>query len=284
MNKQHHYGEKTEGYTKIVDRDNSDLKYIELGRLFLEKEGTVYKSATTDREVGLNILSGIFKLTVTTKAGKVYSFEEAGNRMNPFQGSPALIYVPVMCEYTLEVIKGPFDAAVYSSPSSLDCEPRVVTHREVDTKKTGKLNWSRLVRQGIGDNVTAHRLLLGETLNPSGNWSGYPPHKHDEYNPPYEKPSEEIYWFHFDRPEGFAFIRLYTNENAQEPFDEVYLIKDGDIITIRRGYHCIAVAPGYKMHYLFCLSGDIRGYGAWCDDPKHAWIRGAESIIEGMED
>jgi 5-deoxy-glucuronate isomerase len=251
MNKQRNYSAKVEGYTKIVDSGNSDLKYIELGRLFLEKEGTVYKSSTTDREIGINILSGIFKLTVKTAAGKVYSFEKAGNRMNPFQGSPALIYVPINCEYTLEVLKGPFDAAVYSSPSSLECEPRVISPEEVENKKTGKLNWSRLVRQGIGDNVEAHRLLLGETLNPSGNWSGYPPHKHDEYNPPNEKPSEEIYWFHFDRPEGFAFIRLYTNENAAEPFDEVYLIKEGDIITIKRGYHCMAVAPGYKMQVPF---------------------------------
>ncbi len=281
MNKQRNYKARVEGYTRIVDSSNSDLSYIELGRLYLEKEGKVYNGFTTDREVGINILSGIVKLEVTTAAGEVYRFERVGNRMNVFEGAPEMIYIPINSKYTFTVLKGPFDAAVYSAPSSLDCIPRVVSCGEVESKKTGVLNWSRIVRQGIGDSVEAHRLILGETLNPSGNWSGYPPHKHDEYYPPFEKPSEEIYWFHFDRPEGFAFLRLYTNEDAKDPFDETYLLKDGDIVTIKRGYHCIAVAPGYRMLYLFCLAGDFRGYGAWRDDPKHAWIRGAETIIKG---
>lgn len=284
MTKKHHFSAKPEGYTSIVRPDNSDLSYIELGRLYLSAPGSSYTGHTGDREAACNILSGTVNLTVTLKDGTVLSYEKVGSRKSMFSGSPAMVYLPRQASYTFTLVKGPFDAAVYHSPCTEDFPPCVVEDTAVETTLTGRLNWSRFVRQGIGDNVAAQRLLVGETLNPSGNWSGYPPHKHDELREPFEKPSEEVYWFHFDKPEGFAMIRLYTPADAEDPFDEAYVVRDGDIITIRRGYHCISVAPGYRCCYLFCLAGDVRGYGAWSDDPAHAWIRKCDAILQGNTD
>ena len=41
---------------------------------------------------------------------------------------------------------------------------------------------------------------LSETFTPSGNWSTYPPHKHDTENPPVESQLEELYFYRFERP------------------------------------------------------------------------------------
>lgn len=280
MNRLYNAGEKKEGYVKIVDCGNSSLKYIEMGRLYLGKKDGIYEGRTGAREIGINILSGIVKLDVKVDGGAVSNFERVGSRMNVFSGSPEMIYIPINSTYTIQVVKQPFEAVVYSAPSTMELEPVVVTQGESASTKTGYLNWTRYVRRGIADNVNAHRLVMGETLNPSGNWSSYPPHKHDEWKLPDEKPSEEVYLFHFDKPEGFGFIRLYTSKDSEDPFDEAYIVHDGDVVVIDRGYHPIAIAPGYKCCYQFCLAGEERGYGAWRDDPDHHWVKKCETILE----
>jgi 5-deoxy-glucuronate isomerase len=272
-----------EGYTKIVDQANSDLNYIEMGWLRLSRQGAVYEGCTGNKEFGMNILSGTINISIHIENNADFSFSDVGSRPNPFSGEPTMLYIPSNSKYEIKVLKSPFEAAVYSTPSTIICDPKMIMPSEVNSTRTGQLNWTRFVKLGIGVNVNAQRLIIGETLCPSGNWTSYPPHKHDELFLPFEKPSEEIYSFHFDNPGGFAFIRLYTRADAVDPFDEAYTMKDKDIITIKRGYHPIAVAPGYKCCYLFCLAGDERNYGAWRDDADHAWIRGCETIIQGNE-
>jgi 5-deoxy-glucuronate isomerase len=275
-------GPPAEGYQRIVGPGDGGLKYIEMGMLRLGQAGSVYRGATGEREVGLNLLAGVIRLKVRTAGGEL-RFDQVGRRAHPFAGPPAMVYLPAGAEYTIEVLRGPLQAAVYSSPASHGYPPRAVPPEEVVTVRTGELNWTRLVRQGIAANVQAHRLIMGETLTPSGNWASYPPHKHDVHAPPSEQPSEEVYSFHFDRPGGYGFIRLYTPADVPDPFDETYTVCDGEVIVIERGYHPIAVAPGYRCCYLFCLAGEERNYGAWSDDPAHAWIRGAEVIVRGNE-
>lgn len=272
-----------EGYTRIVDRGNSDLTLIEMGRLYLSQVGATFRGSTGDREVGFNLLSGIIRLQVHSEAG-AREFAPVGKRRNAFDGPPTMVYLPIRSEYTIEVLQGPFEAVVYSAPATQAHEPRVVGPEEIVTVRTGELNWTRYVRQGVAANVRAQRLIMGETLAPSGNWSSYPPHKHDEEQRlPFEQPAEEVYSFYFDRPQGFGFIRLYTPPSAPDPFDEAYTFCDGDVITVARGYHPVTVAPGYRCLYLFCLAGEERLYGAWSDDPDHAWLRGCETVVRGNE-
>lgn len=272
-----------EGLMMIAHSGNSDLQQLDMGRLFLKSARSKYEGTTGEREVGMNLLSGIVRLQVRTKNGDYREFPHVGKRMSVFDGSPAMIYLPAGCQYQLEVLHGPLDAAVYSAPCEVAHEPKVVHTPEVKTIRTGELNWTRFVRQGIAGNVNADRLIMGETLTPSGNWTSFPPHKHDEYRPPSEKPAEEIYSFHFDPPQGFGMIRLYSPAGQSGAFDEPYTVLDGDVVTIARGYHPIAVAPGYQCCYLFCLSGNNRGYGAWSDDPNHEWLRHCEMVLKGNE-
>lgn len=124
----------------------------------------------------------------------------------------------------------------------------------------------------------AEALMCVELLTPAGNWSSYPPHKHDDS---LECPvnNEEIYYFRIGREgeitysdDGFGLHRLYTGDGA---IDDTVEVRDGDVFLVPRGYHgpCVA-APGYTMYYLNVLAGPAPGRSmAFCDDPAHHWVR-----------
>jgi 5-deoxy-glucuronate isomerase len=121
----------------------------------------------------------------------------------------------------------------------------------------------------------AERLMVCELLTPPGNWSSYPPHKHDVTS---DCVNEEIYWYRIEGPEGFGVHRTYTADEhvaaGLAPLDETLVVRDGDVVLVPHGYHgpCIA-APGYPMYYLNVLAGPGPRSMAFCDDPAHAWVR-----------
>ena len=117
----------------------------------------------------------------------------------------------------------------------------------------------------------ADRLMAVELLTPGGNWSSYPPHRHDD-SPECPVNNEEIYYFRIDGADGFGVHRLYTSDGT---IDDTVIVRDGDVFLIPRGYHgpCIA-APGHTMYYLNVLAGpDGERSMAFCDDPAHHWVR-----------
>ncbi|MEO0493586.1 MAG: 5-deoxy-glucuronate isomerase [Actinomycetota bacterium] len=124
----------------------------------------------------------------------------------------------------------------------------------------------------------ADKIMCVEVYTPDGNWSSYPPHKHDD-SPECEVNNEEIYYFRIGRAgtadytaEGFGMHRTYTDDRV---IDENVAVHDGDVFLVPRGYHgpCIA-APGYDMYYLNVLAGPAGERSmAFCDDPAHHWIR-----------
>ena len=273
---------KQNGYKKIISPENSELKYIEFGLLTLSDIGDAYEGRTKEVEIAINILGGKCNLNMTSSENGDVEFIQIGNRKNPFDGPLTAIYIPINTTFKIISLTKNFEAAMYTSPTTFQGKPKVVRHDEVKTDKTGCLNWTRNVTSGLGENVEAGRLLIGETLNPSGNWSSYPPHKHDELALPAEAPYEEVYYFKFKPDAGFCMIRLYTNKDDAEPFDKAYAVEDGDAIAIPKGYHPMTVAPGYQMCYLFALAGQSgRMYGAWSDDPKHSWVKNCEAIVKG---
>ena len=124
----------------------------------------------------------------------------------------------------------------------------------------------------------ADKLMCVELITPDGNWSSYPPHRHDD-SPECPVNNEEIYYFRIGvtgsseySAEGFGMHRTYTPDGS---IDINVVIRDGDVFCVPRGYHgpCIA-APGYPMYYLNVLAGPGGERSmAFCDDPTHHWVR-----------
>ena len=122
------------------------------------------------------------------------------------------------------------------------------------------------------------RLVSVEVLTPAGNWSSYPPHKHDECRQG-EAELEEIYYFETGQGPagpGFGYQRVYASSPAR-PIDVLAEVRTGDVVLVPHGYHGPSMAaPGYDLYYLNVLAGpaDERSM-AFCDDPAHAWVRGS---------
>ncbi len=128
------------------------------------------------------------------------------------------------------------------------------------------------------DSFDADKLVSVELITPDGNWSSYPPHKHDTETE-CEVINEEVYYFRIEGDQGFGMHRTYTLDGE---IDENVCIHDGDVFLIPRGYHgpCIA-APGYTMYYLNVMAGPAEDRSmAFCDDPAHHWIRDAWADME----
>jgi 5-deoxy-glucuronate isomerase len=122
------------------------------------------------------------------------------------------------------------------------------------------------------DVFEADSIIACEVITPGGNWSSYPPHKHDDATTIGEAELEEIYYYRIQGESGFGVHRTYT---ADRSIDETITVRDGDVCLVPRGYHGPCVAPPeFPMYYLNVLAGvsDSRSLG-FSDDPAYAWIR-----------
>jgi 5-deoxy-glucuronate isomerase len=157
-----------------------------------------------------------------------------------------------------------------------DAQPRLVNADDVVVHDRGKPGWQRAVHDVIADSVPAQRLLVGETFNAAGEWSSFPPHKHDGGDG--EPALEEVYYYRFDRPEGFGFQGLYETANPGPGASErAVFLRHGSVVGIPRGYHPVCAAPGYRLYYLWALStapGTPRAL-ALHEDPAHRWLHDA---------
>lgn len=125
------------------------------------------------------------------------------------------------------------------------------------------------------DTFEADRLIACEVITPGGNWSSYPPHKHDEERDG-ETSLEEIYYYEVaagPTGPGVAYQRVYGT--AERPIDVFAEVRSGDAVLIPHGWHGPSIAaPGYDLYYLNVMAGPGEER-AWriCDDPAHAWVR-----------
>ena len=114
----------------------------------------------------------------------------------------------------------------------------------------------------------AGRLIAVEAYTPGGNWSSYPPHRHDRDDPPREARLEELYYYRFAKPQGFAFARVYS---ADRTLDETMTPMDGDVVLVPEGFHPVGVPAGYDCWYLNVMAGPGRDW-LFTVDPDHAWL------------
>ena len=164
--------------------------------------------------------------------------------------------------------------ALPSARAARRLEPRRVDGADVPVELRGAGQASRQVNNFCSPEAfAADRLIAVEVLTPAGNWSSYPPHKHDEDRPGEETVLEEIYYFEVGAG-GFGYQRCYASGPGRE-IDVLAEVRTGDAVLLPHGYHGPSMAaPGYDLYYLNVMAGP--GERAWRfrDDPAHAWIRG----------
>jgi len=250
------------------------LRFLDFARLRLSK-GQQHSAKAQGREYVLDVFSGTATIAVEGGGEPRKVFADVGTRADVFSGAPAMVYMPPHSSYEITAVSENFDAGIFSAPSTATAPPALLAGEAVATRHVGRDNWQRTVYSALAENVPAERLLAGETLNPPGNWSSFPPHKHDRSNPPLEAILEEIYFFRSKPAQGFGLMWTYTAADDPEGFSTVFVVEDGDTVLLPKGYHPVVAAPGYQLHYTWVLAGEERRYGAWADDPKHAWVKNA---------
>ncbi len=256
------------GYNPIMCPGDFPLKYLKLGRLFLTDQQASYTEDTGDDEVAISILSG----TCNIRADGEDLWEALGGRKSMLSGPPTMAYIPRNRKWSIEKSSEILHAAVFRATARRDTAPVIVRCDQAKVLTIGTGAWKRSAAMSIVENVDADRLLVGETYNLPGQWSSYPPHKHDTEVSPKEAWYEEIYHFAVEPQQGFGIQRVYTQKDAPDPLDEVYVIEDGDTVAIPRGYHPVVAGGGYRVGYLWALAGEQRSFGAFSVDPSHAWI------------
>ncbi|HEY4463646.1 MAG TPA: 5-deoxy-glucuronate isomerase [Streptosporangiaceae bacterium] len=162
--------------------------------------------------------------------------------------------------------------ALPSARAGRRLEPRYGAADDVPVELRGAGAASRQVNNFCSPEVFgADRLIAVEVLTPGGNWSSYPPHKHDEQTGQ-ESQLEEIYYFEVAR-DGPAYQRVYGSGPGRE-IDVCAEVTTGDVVLIPYGYHGPSMAaPGYDLYYLNVMAGPGERVWRFCDDPAHAWVR-----------
>jgi 5-deoxy-glucuronate isomerase len=224
--------------------------------------GEVLRSTTDGEEVAFVLLGG----TCLADWGEGES--RIGKRKNVFDGLPFTLYLPAGCSFsfTAETV---CEFAECRVPSKASLRPRLITPEDVASSLRGGGNASRQIVDVLSPSFPADKLVVIEVYTPGGNWSSYPPHKHDIHNPPKEVDQDEIYYYRTARPEGFAFQYLYSDKDIN---GQTVRARDGDAVLVHSGYHAVVAGPGYDVYYLNFLAGTSRAL-AVTEDQNHAWIR-----------
>lgn len=268
-------GSLAEGGDPIVltpERAGWDRLGLQVLRLAAAGEHTL---ATGPEELAVVPLGGSLVVEVD---GRRFALD---GRASVFARVSDWAYLPIDAEVRLSSAGG-CEVALASARATRRRDPVHVPAAEVPVEVRGAGPSTRQVTNFMAPGAFdgADRLMCVEVLTPDGNWSSYPPHRHDG-SPGCPVHNDEIYYFRVGRtgetayaPEGFAFHRTYTPDGE---LDENVTVGDGDVFLIPRGYHgpCVA-APGYPLYYLNVLAGPgPQRSMAFCDDPAYGWVRAA---------
>ena len=203
----------------------------------------------------------------TIKVGQQV-FTDVGSRDSVFDGPPAPVILAAP-ETDLDIrAEATSLVGLATSPAGAVERTALVSADDVLVEARGSGSTARRVHHLLPPAAEAGRLIAFEVFTPGGNWSSYPPHKHDTEDPPREAYLEELYFYRFADPRGFALQRVYTADRA---LDEIVAPMDGDVVLVPAGYHPVGVPAGYDCYYLNVMAGPNRAWH-FTVDPDHAWL------------
>ena len=250
-----------DGSVTRVTPESAGWTYVGFEVLHLAP-GQVVERQTQDRETCLVMISG----RAAAEAGG-RSFGTIGDRDSVFEGLPWSLYLPARSGWRL-VPEGPCEVAICSAPGTGSLPARLIRPDEVRQETRGKGSNTRHVRNILADTDAAESLLVVEVITPSGNWSSYPPHKHDQDDFPAETLLEETYYHRLNPQQGYGMQRIYSDDRS---LDESISFSDRDVVLVPRGYHPVGAPHGYDLYYLNVMAGPKRAW-RFHNDPDHAWL------------
>ncbi len=237
--------------------------------------GENWELDTTNCEFALVPLGG--QLSVASNRGNWV----IGGRANVFAGLPHALYLPRGTRAKVTA-KNECELAVAWVKANRDFPPREVRPEQVGVEIRGGDHATRQINSIIPPGFPCDRLVVVEVYTPGGNWSSYPPHKHDRERVDaagrlVEADLDEIYYYRFDRPEGYALQRIYTGQDsplakAGFPIDATVSARENDVVLVPEGYHPVSSPVGFTSYYLNVLAGSAQSLAA-SDDPQYAWIK-----------
>lgn len=240
-------------------------------------DGSLVDAASDQEQAIVVIGGGGLQVTVGDRR-----FELPG-RETVFDGLPSALYVPPGHEITVtgrpSAADRPVTFARASAPMSgraSSVDPILIVPEDIKVEIRGAGNATRQINHIIDPEFPADRLEVVEVLTPSGNWSSWPPHKHDVDDMPGEAVLEEIYHYRFRRPEAWAIQRVYRADRSR---DAIWEVRNGDVVIVPDGYHPFSAAHGDDAYYLNALAGDRRTM-ACSFDPDLDWVRGTWASME----
>lgn len=254
-----------EGVTLVqeVTRGNSELTYVGFKVIDL-MTGASYEETLAKQECCIVALTG--KINVT-EGDETYS--NLGTRESVFERKPTdSVYVSNDRTFEVKAVTNARVVLCYS-PSENQLPTKLIKAEDNGVENRGKYSNKRMVHNILpDDNHSANSLLVVEVFTETGNWSSYPPHKHDQENLPKESFLEESYYHEMNPPQGFVFQRVYTDDRS---IDETMTVENGDVVLVPAGYHPVGVPDGYSSYYLNVMAGPERVW-KFHNDPDHEWI------------
>jgi 5-deoxy-glucuronate isomerase len=227
------------------------------------KAGERLERVTGGLETALIILGGQGTVTAGTER-----FSSIGRRKDVWERQPPYaVLLPPGLGYTVEAETG-LHLAVAAAPAPGGGAPRLITPADVMTEVRGEGQTQRYIQHLLPPSARAERLILVEVYTPAGNWSSFPPHKHDTEEPPAESRLEETYYYQINPPAGFAVQRVYTDDRC---IDQTLAPGDGDLVLVPAGYHPVAATPGHDCYYLNVMAGPTRAWN-FRVDPAYAHL------------
>ena len=244
------------------------------------KKDEQWSHNTGNHEFMIVLLGGNF--SVQSEAG---NWETVNGRKDVFSGLPHGLYLPPNTSFTLTAESEMVDIACSWVVSDQSFPPSFVTPDDVENmgiEYRGGDNASRQINRLLPPGSACHRLVCVEVYTPSGNWSSFPAHKHDErkVDPDsgkiLEAQLEEIYFYKIDKPQGFALQKVYTDDRTLNEIAEAH---NNDVVLIPKGYHPVIAGHGYNVYYLNFLAGSDQSLAS-SDDPDHKWIYGTWKAMD----
>lgn len=238
------------------------------------KQGNTWTHNTGEFEMCIVQLGGEF--IISSKWGE---WKTKNSRKDVFSGLPHAAYLPPNTEFKFTAISDSVDFAYGYTKGDTKFDGYFITPENVNDmgiELRGGDNASRQINSILPPGSACSKLVCVEVYTPSGNWSSFPAHKHDnrkvdENGKVTEADLAEVYFYKFDKPQGFALQKVYTDDRSLNEIAEPHM---DDAVLVPKGYHPVSAGHGYNTYYLNFLAGSDQSL-ANTDDPDHKWIYGS---------